>query len=324
MASRDDALQELGGLADLYRDCTLCPRACHVDRTSGQLGYCGASDRVRIARAALHFWEEPPISGDNGSGTVFFAHCPLQCAYCQNAQISRRAIDPAGNPWVSRSFSVSDLAGIFLALEAQGANNINLVTAVHYTPTVVAALRLAREQGLAVPVVYNTGGYESVETLRLYRGLVDVYLADFKHIEPALANRYAHAPDYPRVVEAALEEMVGQTGSPWYEELPTGEEIMACGTIVRHLMLPGGIDESERIVEYLGCEFGDRVAVSLMSQYVPMPQAMLPELCQRLDPVEYGNLVDHAMNYDFDECFIQEMDAADECYIPPFTGELPG
>ena len=312
-----------GDLAGLYRDCTLCPRECHADRTRGQLGYCGASDQVRIARAALHYWEEPPISGDNGSGTVFFAHCPLQCAYCQNEQISRRAIDPSGNPWVRRSYSASDLADIFLALEAQGANNINLVTAVHYTPTIVAALRIARGRGLAVPIVYNTGGYEKVETLRLYRDLVDVYLADFKHIEPALANRYSHAPDYPQIVERALAEMVGQTGSPWYEELPTGEEVMVCGTIVRHLMLPGGIDESERIVEYLGCEYGDRVAVSLMSQYIPMPSAVLPELGRRLDPVEYGNLVDHAMNFDFDECFIQDMGAADACYIPPFDGELP-
>ena len=319
-AELDDGLM---GLGYLYRDCTLCPRECHADRTRGQLGYCGASDQVRIARAALHYWEEPPISGDNGSGTVFFAHCPLQCAYCQNEQISRRDIDPVANPWVRRSFDAGELADIFLALEARGANNINLVTAVHYTPTVIAALRIARDRGLAVPIVYNTGGYEKVGTLRLYRGLVDVYLADYKHIEPAFANRYSRAPDYPQVVERALAEMVGQTGSPWYEELPTGEEVMVCGTIVRHLMLPGGIDESERIVQYLGSEYGDRVAVSLMSQYVPMPSAVLPELCRRLDPVEYGNLVDHAMNYDFDECFIQEPGAADACFIPPFDGELP-
>ncbi len=313
---------DTGALYDLYSDCALCPRACHVNRNAGELGYCGASAKVHVARAALHYWEEPPISGDSGSGTVFFAHCQLQCVYCQNAQISRPHIDPEKNAWLKVNVSAQDLAQMFLNLESEGANNINLVSATQYTPTVVDALHIARSRGLKVPIVYNTGGYETVETLRLYNGLVDVYLADFKHYNSDAAKRYAHAPDYPRVVLKALDEMVAQTGAPEYEDLATGETIMTHGTIVRHLLLPGRGDEAERIVSYLGTEFGSRIVVSLMSQYIPLVNSdKYPEISMPVDSVDYDNLVDHACLFDFDECFIQDSDSADTGYIPDFSGQ---
>lgn len=305
-----------------YRDCALCPRRCHVDRTAGQLGFCGADDAPRVARAALHFWEEPPISGDSGSGTVFFAHCQLQCAYCQNARISRRFIDESRNPWARWRVGADDLAEMFLGLEGEGANNINLVSATQYLPTVVEAVGLARRRGLQIPIVFNTGGYERAETVRALAGIVDIYLVDIKHADPLFAARYAQAPDYPQVARAAVAEMVTQTGAPVYRELPTGEEVMASGTIVRHLLLPGRIDEAEDIVRHLGTEYGDRIVVSLMSQYVPLVDAdEYPELAERVDPIDYDNLVDFSCMFDFDECFMQDPDSSQGSFIPDFSGE---
>lgn len=309
-------------LYKIYEDCTLCPRECHANRRAGQLGFCGASDKVRVARAALHFWEEPPISGDNGSGTVFFAHCQLQCVYCQNARISRSRIDAAANPWASVEVDAGMLARIFMDLESQGANNVNLVSATQYLPTVADAIVQARDMGLAIPVVYNTGGYESVATLRAISGLVDVYLADFKHWSSSAAARYAHASDYPEVARRAIAEMVAQTGAPDYMEMPTGEVVLERGTIVRHLLLPGQLDDAESIVRYLGSEYGSEVVVSLMSQFVPMadPDAY-PEIACKVDMVDYDNLVDLACAFDFDECFIQEEESAEAKYIPSFDGQ---
>ena len=313
---------DIDTLYDLYRDCALCPRCCHVDRTRGQLGFCGASSKVQVARAALHFWEEPPISGCNGSGTVFFAHCQLQCVYCQNAQISRPHIDVDANPWAKVTLNAQQLVRVFFNLEQQGANNINLVSATQYAPTVAHALHLARTQGLNIPVVYNTGGYECLQTLNLLDGYVDVYLTDLKHWEPMSAHRYAHAADYPQVAKRALAQMIAQTGAPVYEEFETGETVLVNGTIVRHLLLPGCLDEAESIVTYLGTEYGDRIVVSLMSQYVPLvDRARYPELAHRVSQADYDNLVDLACEFDFDECFMQEQESAQEDYIPSFDGE---
>ncbi len=306
----------------IYEDCTLCPRECHVNRRAGQLGFCGASCKVRVARAALHYWEEPPISGDNGSGTVFFAHCQLQCAYCQNSRISRARIDASQNPWAGVEVTASMLARIFMNLESKGANNINLVSATQYLPTVSDAIEQARGMGLAIPIVFNTGGYESVSALRAMSGLIDVYLADFKHWSADAAARYAHAPNYPEVARHAIAEMVAQTGAPDYMEMPTGEAVLARGTIVRHLLLPGQLDDAESIVRYLGAEYGGEVVLSLMSQYVPLADpAAYPEIARKVDMVGYDNLVDLACAFDFDECFVQEEGSADAEYIPSFDGE---
>ena len=328
--SKTDAVQGGGdpeSLYALYEDCTLCPRCCHANRRAGQLGLCGASDKVRVARAALHFWEEPPISGETGSGTVFFAHCQLQCVYCQNRQISRSAIDAAANPWATVEVTASHLAQIFIDLQGKGANNINLVTAAQYLPTVVDAVCQAREGGLTIPIVYNTGGYETVKTIRRLSGIVDIYLTDLKHWSKEPAAKYSHASNYPEVAIKALEAMVSQTGAPVYYESGTGEMLLASGVVVRHLLLPGQLDEAEDVVRYLGTEYGDRIIMSLMSQYVPLvDEKAFPELARHVDQVDYDNLVDFSRSFDFDECFIQESTSASEDFIPSFAGEgvLPG
>ncbi len=307
-------------LYKLYEYCTLCPRQCHVNRSAGQLGFCGASDKVRVARAALHYWEEPPISADNGSGTVFFAHCQLQCVYCQNSQISRAKIDNTQD-WTGIEVTADMLADIFLDLESKGANNINLVSSTQYLPTVAEGIYRAKTKGLAIPVVFNSGGYESVSTLRAISGLIDVYLVDFKHWNSDAASRYAHASNYPEVARLAIKEMVLQTGAPDYMEMKTGEEILSRGTIVRHLLLPGQLDDAEDIVRYLGTEYGGEIILSLMSQYIPLVDCTkYPEIACKIDMCDYDNLVDLACAFDFDECFIQEEESADTQYIPSFDG----
>lgn len=314
-------------LYSLYEDCTLCPRRCHANRHAGQLGLCGASDKVRVARAALHYWEEPPISGESGSGTVFFAHCQLQCVYCQNAQISRSTIDASSFPWATYEVTTAHLAQIFLDLQAKGANNINLVTATQYLPSVVDAIHQAREGGLTVPIVYNTGGYETLKTIRLLSGVVDIYLTDLKHRSKDLAEKYSHASNYPEVAIKALDEMVSQVGAPVYYENQKGETLLASGVVVRHLLLPGLLDEAEDVVRYLGTEYGDRIVVSLMNQYVPLvDEKAYPEIACHVDQSDYDNLVEFSRAFDFAECFIQEKGSDTEDFIPSFTGEgvLPG
>ena len=304
-----------------YESCTLCPRKCGANRLAGELGVCGASSRVSVARAALHLWEEPPISGITGSGTVFFAHCPLHCVYCQNREISVRSIDSDANPWIDRAISSGELSDIFFDLQANGANNINLVTATHYLPEVVEAIERARSEGLEIPFLLNTSGYESMETLRALDGLIDIYLTDFKYADPALAQRYSRAADYPQVVKEALAEMVRQTGAPKYRDGGEDGELLVSGTVVRHLVLPGCFEDSLAIIDYLGAEYGSQIALSLMSQYMPLADSgEFPEIARRIDPHGYAALVARAEAMDFEECFIQDPSAAIEDYIPAFEG----
>ena len=241
--------------------CDLCPRSCGVDRAAGERGACGADGRLVVARAALHFWEEPPISGSRGSGTVFFAHCPLRCVYCQNAVI---AAGEAG-----AEVSVERLGEMCLELQEQGALNVNFVTPTHYAPEARAAVAWARERGLALPVVWNTSGYETVAAVRANAGTVDAYLADFKYADAELARRYSHAPDYPEVALAALEAMVEEAGGPTFDEVD-GEQRLTGGVVVRHLMLPGALEDSKRVVRLVHERFGDAVLLSLMNQYTPV------------------------------------------------------
>ena len=245
---------------DLPSACDLCPRRCGADRAAGERGVCGADDALVVARAALHFWEEPPISGSRGSGTVFFAHCPLRCCYCQNAVI---AAGQAG-----RAVDVGRLAEMLLELEAQGALNVNFVTPTHYAPQARAAVSQARGRGLALPVVWNTSGYETVAAVQANAGTVDAYLADFKYADPSLAARYSKAPDYPDVALAALDEMARQTGAPEFDEVD-GDPRLVRGTVVRHLM-PGALEDSKRVVRLVHERFGDDVLLSLMNQYTPV------------------------------------------------------
>lgn len=292
-------------------NCTLCPRECHADRLHGKAGVCGVSrSGILGARAALHMWEEPCISGETGSGAVFFSGCPLRCVYCQNYAIAHGE--------VGKEISVGRLAEIFLELQEKQAANINLVTPTHYTPQIIEAVTLAQDQGLAIPIVYNCGGYEKLRTLRMLEGIVDIYLTDFKYMEPETARRYSHAPDYPAVVKAALSEMVHQTGDAQFSE----NGMMRRGVIVRHLLLPGHLKEAKAVVSYVHETYGDQVFLSLMNQYTPLPQVKdWPEINRRVTKREYDRLVDHAVAIGVENGFIQEGKTAKESFIPAFDGE---
>lgn len=297
-------------LQTMLKDCHLCPRNCGVDRLAGQKGFCGVDAGIMVARAALHMWEEPCISGKEGSGAVFFSGCSLGCAFCQNRTISKGQS--------GKVITVEHLAELFLNLQAQKANNINLVTAGHFLPQVREAIILAKERGLTIPVVYNSSGYEKAEMLRYLDGLVDIYLPDLKYLEADLAGKYSHAKDYPEVAMKALEEMVRQVGMPEFDE----RGMMKKGVIVRHLLLPGHVRNSKKVLEYLYGTYGDQIYISLMSQYTPMP-AMKddPQLSRKVTDREYDRLLDHAISLGVTNCFIQEGETAKESFIPEFNGE---
>lgn len=291
----------------LYSPCRLCPRECGVDRNSGELGFCGKTAELSLARASLHMWEEPCISGEKGSGTVFFSGCSLKCAYCQNREI---AIGDSG-----KNVSDSRLEEIFFELKARGAHNINLVTPSHYLPHVVSALRSARENGLDIPVVYNCGGYEKKESLGLLEGLVDVYLPDFKYMSPEVGLSLSSAPDYAHYAKETLAEAFRQVGTPVFD----GEGMMRRGIIVRHLVLPGFIEDSKRVLEYLSETYGNDIFISIMSQYTPTSAMRThPTLSRKLTEEEYDEVVDYAVSLGIENGFLQDGEAADESFIPPF------
>lgn len=290
--------------------CTLCPRKCSVDRKNGEKGICGQTAEVKVARAALHFWEEPCISGTTGSGTVFFSGCSLHCVFCQNEAIA--------NGEVGKIITIERLAEIFIELEQQGANNINLVTPGHFIPQIREALLLAKEQGLTLPVVYNTSSYESVEALKSLEGLVDIYLPDFKYMSSTLSGKYSHAPDYAEVAKAGIAEMVRQTGTPVFDE--DGEEgLIKRGTIVRHLTLPSCMEDSKEILKYLHDTYGERIYISIMNQFTPLKNvAGFPELNRKITEEEYDELIDYAIDLGIEQGFIQEGETAEESFIPDF------
>ncbi len=292
-----------------YRSCKLCPRLCGVDRTDGKIGLCHSPALPHVAHSMLHRWEEPCLSGSVGSGTVFFSGCPLGCVYCQNTQISRSC--------VGKEYSVDALAELFLSLQEQGAHNINLVTATHFTPHVVAAISRARDQGLCVPIVYNTSGYESLNTLRILEGSVDIYLPDFRYIKSQTAKKYSSAENYPSVCESALREMVRQTGAPVLGE----DGLLRRGTVVRLLLLPNHLIEAKMILRKLFLTYKDDIYISLMSQYTPMQECAeaYPELSERVSPSDYISLVAYARSLGVTKAYTQEGTAASESFIPPFA-----
>ena len=285
---------------------------------------------MRVARASLHAWEEPCISGTRGSGTVFFCGCPLGCMICQNAAIS-------GPDAPGREITPEELAEVYLLLQEAGAHNINLVTAVHFTPAVAHSLRIARDRGLTIPIVYNTSGYERVETLRMLDGLIDIYLADCKYHSDTLSQRISRAPDYFPVCMEAVNEMLRQTGEPLFEsgldaqayntsleDLAEEDDyagaLMLKGTIVRHLMLPGQLADSMRVVDELLKRFGDHIYLSLMDQYTPMPQiADRPELNRPISSGDYERLIDHALGAGLENGFFQGGGTDTASFIPPFS-----
>lgn len=287
--------------------CNICPRRCGVDRENGRLGFCGASNKIRIARAALHFWEEPCLSGKNGAGTVFFSYCNMKCVYCQNYRISTRG---AGH-----EVSIGELAEIFLDLQSQGANNIDLVTPTHYALDIAEAVKKAKDSGLHIPVLYNCGGYESVETLKRLEGLIDIYMPDMKYYRDKYAVKYSSAPRYFETACAALEEMYRQTGAFVLDE----NGIMQRGVIVRHMMLPGLMLDTKKIMDYLFDTYGNNIYISLMSQYTPLKNVeRFPELNRKIDMKKYNSIVDYCMNRGMENVFIQEGSAAKESFIPCF------
>lgn len=321
-----------------YDTCMLCPRACGVNRMVGARGVCGQSANVRLARAALHFWEEPCISGTNGSGAVFFCGCSLQCVFCQNREIA------TGQTGIE--IPKERLAEIFLELQEQHANNINLVTPGHYAPHIIAAVESARRQGLRIPIVYNTGSYETIDTIRSMEGIVDVYLPDFKYMDAALAEKYSHAKDYPNAAKAAIAEMVRQqpqarfvpelqqregglsveiqsgTDRDTEQKVRTHIQVMTAGVIVRHLLLPGMLYDSKQILKYLYEQYGNQIYYSLMSQYTPLAHVKdYPELTKRVSEEAYAHLVHYAEQLGITNGFTQEREVAEESFIPHFDCE---
>lgn len=293
------------------QNCTLCPRECGINRTIGQTGYCGMPADLVVARAALHMWEEPCISGSTGSGTVFFGGCNLKCVFCQNHSIA------VGN--CGKKITTARLAQIFLELQEKGASNINLVTPTHYIPQIREALLLAKEQGLILPIVYNTGSYENTDALRLLDGLIDVYLPDLKYFSTELSTKYSHAADYFEKASLAIAEMYRQVGTPIFEET-TG--MMQKGIIVRHLVLPGQTKDSKKVLRYLHETYGDKIYVSIMNQYTPLPHVVhIPELDRKVTTEEYDRVVNFAIRLGMENAFIQEGETAEESFIPPFDME---
>lgn len=294
----------------MLEQCRLCPRECGVNRRGGQLGFCGAGEEIKIARAALHFWEEPCISGSQGSGTVFFSCCTMKCVYCQNYPISTLN--------QGKAVTVEELADRFLDLQKQGAHNINLVTPTHFVPQIIEALKLAKSKGLTLPVVYNCGGYEKVETLKLLEGYVDIYMPDMKYYADRYAVKYSSAPDYFAVTTAAIKEMVGQVGKPVFDK----NGIMQKGVIVRHMMIPGLLFDSKKILDYLYDTYHNDIYISMMSQYTPMPQVKGDKrLSQKLNKEHYEAMIAYCEEKGIENAFIQEGEAADESFIPPFENE---
>lgn len=310
---------------NLYKNCHLCPRNCGVDRLHGERGVCGVSGTLRLARAALHFWEEPCISGIKGSGAVFFSGCCLHCVFCQNEPIARGR--------AGKDIPPERLSEIFLELQEKGANNINLVTPGHYVPHMIEAVEKAKNQGLTLPIVYNTGGYESEETLKMLEGIVDVYLPDFKYMDLSLAERFSHAGDYPAVAAAAIREMVRQKPKCLFYPEGSGDQndtrmeyeegmLIKEGVIVRQLLLPGHVKDAKAVVRYLHETYGNRIYLSMMSQYTPLPQVKhtsFPELCRTVTNREYERLLDFALELGVENAFIQEGKTAEESFIPDFA-----
>ena len=295
---------------EIMSACALCPRECLADRGTGKKGFCGMDERIYLARAALHMWEEPCISGTKGSGAVFFSGCGLRCCFCQNHDI---AMGSRG-----RAVSVERLGEIFLELKEKGAANINLVTGAHYVPQIIEALDMARRKGLDIPVVYNSSGYEKTETLKLLEGYVDIYLPDLKYLDPELAQKFSYAPDYVQAAKAAIREMVRQTGKCEFGE----DGYIRKGTIVRHLILPGHTGNSIKALRYLHETYGEDIYISIMNQYTPVRKFVeFKELNRKVTKREYEKVLDAAVDMGIQNGFIQEGETASESFIPDFDYE---
>lgn len=293
-----------------YENCLLCPRKCGINRRTGQTGVCGVSSEIKVARAALHYWEEPCISGKRGSGAVFFSGCSLHCVFCQNREIS--------DGKAGKVISKERLSDIFMELADKGANNINLVTPGQYIPDIVWAVNDAKSRGMKLPIIYNTSGYENVTDLKLLEGIVDVYLPDFKYMDSTLSARYSRAKDYPSVAKKALSEMVRQQPDVVIDDA-TG--LIQKGVIVRQLLLPGHVNDAKAVLKYLYDTYHDHVYISMMSQFTPIALKDYPEINRTVTRREYERLVDYALEIGITNAFIQEGDVAKDSFIPAFDCE---
>ena len=293
-----------------YENCLLCPRKCGINRSTGQTGVCGVSSEIKVARAALHYWEEPCISGKRGSGAVFFSGCSLHCVFCQNREIS--------DGKEGKVISKERLSDIFIELADKGANNINLVTPGQYIPDIVWAVNDAKSRGMKLPIIYNTSGYENVTELKLLEDIVDVYLPDFKYMDSTLSAMYSRAKDYPSVAKQALSEMVRQLPDVVIDDA-TG--LIQKGVIVRQLLLPGHVNDAKAVLKYLYDTYHDHVYISMMSQFTPIALKDYPEINRTVTRREYERLVDYALEIGITNAFIQEGDVAKDSFIPAFDCE---
>lgn len=286
--------------------CMICPRACKVNRNK-ELGFCKAGNKIKIARYSLHFWEEPCISGSTGSGTIFFSGCNLKCIFCQNYDISFK-----NN---GKEISIERFADICLELQNKKALNINLVTPTIYIPLIKEGLILAKKKGLKIPVVYNTSGYESVESLKELEGLIDIYLPDFKYFDNNLANKFSCASNYFEIASDALKEMYRQVGKPIIKN-----NIMKKGIIVRHLLIPKHVDDSKKVIKYLYENYKDNIFISIMNQYTPIRKIdKYEELNTTVSDIEYDELINYALDIGIEKAFIQEGETCKESFIPDFS-----
>lgn len=293
-----------------YENCLLCPRKCGINRRTGQTGVCGVSSEIKVARAELHYWEEPCISGKRGSGAVFFSGCSLHCVFCQNREIS--------DGKEGKVISKARLSDIFMELAGKGANNINLVTPGQYIPDIVWAVNDAKSRGMKLPIIYNTSGYENVTELKLLEDIVDVYLPDFKYMDSTLSARYSRAKDYPSVAKQALSEMVRQQPDVVIDDA-TG--LIQKGVIVRQLLLPGHVNDAKAVLKYLYDTYHDHVYISMMSQFTPIALKDYPEINRTVTKREYERLVNYALEIGITNAFIQEGDVAKDSFIPAFDCE---
>lgn len=296
-------------MKEILERCNLCPRNCSVDRRKN-VGICGMKDKMVIARASLHMWEEPCISGETGSGTIFFSGCNLKCIFCQNREISTKL--------VGKEVTIEEFSKICLTLQRKGASNINLVTPTHFVPLIIEGIKLAKKNGLEIPIVYNTSSYETKETIQMLDGTIDIYLPDLKYYEDTYAIKYSHAPNYFKVATEAIAEMRKQVGKPKFDE----NGLMRKGVIVRHLMMPELKNDTKKILTYLYQTYQDDIFISIMNQYTPIRHfKKYLELNQKISDCDYDEVVNYALDLGIKNAFIQEGDTASESFIPDFLNQ---